>query len=185
MRYRIATSFSRASEPSGLCINRRSCRKWIRCDPPSTKYNTVRTMCLILCITVTPHERLSVSNRSQLNYIYSTARSGWKRRKHKGFEVLLAFCDRWIPIKVAVIQNEFPSRDGHDDVIKWKHFPSYWLFARGIHRSPVNSPHKDQWRGALIFSFISAWIKGWVNWGWWFEKPSCSLWRHCNDLTHL
>ena len=18
-------------------------------------------------------------------------------------------------------------------------------------------------------------------WGWWFEKPSCSLWRHCND----
>ena len=101
VRYRIATSFNRASEPSGLCINRRSCRKWIRCDPPSTKYNTVRTICLILCITVTPQERRSVSNRSQLNYIYSTARSGWKRRKHKGFEVLLAFCDRWIPIKVA------------------------------------------------------------------------------------
>ena len=25
------------------------------------------------------------------------------------------------------------------------------LCARGIHRSPVNSPHKGQWRGALIF----------------------------------
>ena len=25
----------------------------------------------------------------------------------------------------------------HDDVIKWKHFPRYWPFARGIHRSPV------------------------------------------------
>ena len=34
----------------------------------------------------------------------------------------------------------------HDDVIKWKHFPRYWPFARGIHRSPVNSPRKDQWK---------------------------------------
>ena len=41
----------------------------------------------------------------------------------------------------------------HDDVIKWKHFPRYWPFVRGIHRSPVNSPHKGQWRGALIFFF--------------------------------
>ena len=30
----------------------------------------------------------------------------------------------------------------HDDVIKWKHFPRYWFFVRGIHRSPVNSPEK-------------------------------------------
>ena len=36
----------------------------------------------------------------------------------------------------------------HDDVIKWKHFPRYWPFVRGIHRSPVNSPHKGQWRRA-------------------------------------
>ena len=51
----------------------------------------------------------------------------------------------------------------HDDVIKWKHFPRYWSFVRGIHRSPVNSPHKGQWRGALMFSFICVWINGWVN----------------------
>ena len=31
----------------------------------------------------------------------------------------------------------------HEDVIKWKHFPRYWPFGRGIHRSPVNSPHKS------------------------------------------
>ena len=48
----------------------------------------------------------------------------------------------------------------HDDVIKWKHFPRYWPFVRVIHRSPVNYPHKDQWRGALMFS---SWINGWVN----------------------
>ena len=46
----------------------------------------------------------------------------------------------------------------------WRHlnFPRYWPFVRGIHRSSVNSPHKGQWRGALLFSFI-AWINGWVN----------------------
>ena len=51
----------------------------------------------------------------------------------------------------------------HDDVIKWRHFLRYWPFVRGIHRSPVNSPGKGQWRGALIFSLIFAWINGWVN----------------------
>ena len=51
----------------------------------------------------------------------------------------------------------------HDDVIKWKYFPRYWLFVRVIHRSPVNSPHKAQWRGALMFSLICVWINGWVN----------------------
>ena len=51
----------------------------------------------------------------------------------------------------------------HDDVIKWKHFPRYWPVVRGIHRSPVNSPHKGQWRGALIFSLICAWMNDYVN----------------------
>ena len=51
----------------------------------------------------------------------------------------------------------------HDDVIKWKHFPRYWPFVRGIHRFPVNSPHKGQWGGALMFSLICAWTNRWVN----------------------
>ena len=51
----------------------------------------------------------------------------------------------------------------HDDVIKWKHFPRYWPFVRGIHRSTVNSPHKGQWRGALMCSLICVWINGWIN----------------------
>ena len=51
----------------------------------------------------------------------------------------------------------------HNDVIKWKHFPRYWPFVRGIHRSPVNSPHKGQWRGALMFSLICVWINDWVS----------------------
>ena len=40
------------------------------------------------------------------------------------------------------------------DAIKWKHFPSALLaFCYG---SPVNSPRKGQWRGALVFSLICA-----------------------------
>ena len=35
-------------------------------------------------------------------------------------------------------------------------FPRYWPFAWGIHRSPGNSPHNGQWRGALMFSLICA-----------------------------
>ena len=48
----------------------------------------------------------------------------------------------------------------HDDVIKWKHFPRYWPFVRGIHR---RSLHKGQWRGALMFSLICTRKNGWVN----------------------
>ena len=51
----------------------------------------------------------------------------------------------------------------NDDVIKWKHFPRYWSFVRRIHWSPVNSLHKGQWCGALMFSLINAWINDWIN----------------------
>ena len=51
----------------------------------------------------------------------------------------------------------------HDNVIKWEEFPRYWSFVWGIHRSPVNSPHKDKLRGALIVFFICVLTNGWVN----------------------
>ena len=51
----------------------------------------------------------------------------------------------------------------HDGVINWKHFMRYWPFVRGIHQSPVYSPHKGQWRRVVVFSLICAWINGWVN----------------------
>ena len=62
----------------------------------------------------------------------------------------------------------------HDDVIKWKHFPRNWPFVRGIHRSPVNSPHKGQWGGALMFSLICVWINDWVN-----NREAGDLRRYC------
>ena len=62
----------------------------------------------------------------------------------------------------------------HDDVIKWKKFSRYWPLVRGIHRSPVNSPHKGQWRGALMIGLIRALINSWVNNG-----EAGDLKRHC------
>ena len=71
----------------------------------------------------------------------------------------------------------------YDDVIKWKHFPRYWPFVRGIHRLPVNSPHKGQWRGVLIFFDLRLNKQlSKRSWGWWFGTPSHALWGHCNEL---
>ena len=51
----------------------------------------------------------------------------------------------------------------HGDVMRWKHFPRNWPFVRGIHRSPVNSPHKGRWHEALMFSLICVCVNDWVN----------------------
>ena len=70
----------------------------------------------------------------------------------------------------------------HEDVIKWKHFPRYWPFVQGIHRSPASSPHKGQWHGALVFFFGLRLIKrlSKQSRGLWFGTLSHPLWRHCN-----
>ena len=69
-------------------------------------------------------------------------------------------CIASLGVSVLSTATDNKSQFVHDDVIKCKHFPRYWPFVRGIHRSPVNSPHKGQWRGALIFSLICIWING-------------------------
>ena len=49
----------------------------------------------------------------------------------------------------------------------WRHqmwrFSASLTICAGIHRSPVNYPHKGQWRGALMFSLTCAWKHDWVN----------------------
>ena len=91
-------------------------------------------------------------------YCFQTTASNESQLNSRCVEIVLIkeirFCIRFGATKPHSV---------HDDVIKWKHFPRYWPFVRWIHRSPVNSPHKGQWRGALMFSLICAWIYGWVN----------------------
>ena len=78
----------------------------------------------------------------------------------------------------------------HDDVIKWKHFPHYWPFVRGIHRSPVNSHTKAS--DAELWCFFYLHLKKPLSkqsWGRWFETLLRPLWRHCNVVpvyfTHV
>ena len=92
-------------------------------------------------------------------------------KEWRNFDQLCHFSNNRITyyLKVCLIQfnasgNVYLFIDlSHDNVIKWKPFPRYWPFVWGIHRSPVNSPHKGQWRGALVFALICAWINDWVN----------------------
>ena len=61
----------------------------------------------------------------------------------------------------------------HDDVIKWKQFPRYRPFVLGNHRQLVNSSHKGQWRGALIFFHLCLNKRlSKQSWGWWFETQT-------------
>ena len=60
-------------------------------------------------------------------------------------------------------QNPSPKDKIHDDVIKWKRFTAQLVLCAGNSPVPVNSPHKGQWRGALVFSLICVWINCWVN----------------------
>ena len=87
-----------------------------------------------------------------------------QRASNADFDVSLTWLfnkqsnDRWFETTwLSYTYNELMKCLWHDDVFKWKHFPRYWPLVRGNHRSPVNSPHKDQWRGALMFSLICAW----------------------------
>ena len=82
---------------------------------------------------------------------YQYKRYLWQRRRHR--------LRGLVSTTRALLQY-------HDDVIKWKHFrvtgPLCGVFT-GDRSWPVNSPHKGQWSGALMFPLICAWINGWVN----------------------
>ena len=85
----------------------------------------------------------------------------------------------WYPSPFIVEANlKWPMMKSSNE----KHFPRYWPFVRGIHRSPANSLHKGQWGGPLMFSFNLRLNKqlSKQSLGWWVETSSRPLWRHCN-----
>ena len=64
-------------------------------------------------------------------------------------------------------------REGYMMTSSNENIPCYWPFVRGIHRSPVESPHKGQWRGDLMFSLICGWTNGWA-----YNGDASELRRH-------
>ena len=119
-----------------------------------------------------------------ISVVCSTVGLGADQRKHQHFTSLaFVWGIRWpvnSPHKRPVTRKIFPFDDVimfkclshpsskilqsyHDDGIKWKPFPHCWPFVRRIHQSPVNSTHKGQWGGALMFYLLCAWINVSVN----------------------
>ena len=80
-----------------------------------------------------------------------------------------------------VLQPDFE----HDDVIEWRHFLHYWPFVRGIHRSPVDSPHKSQWHFNVSFDVCLNKPFSKPSRCWRFETPWCALWHHCLRMSIL
>ena len=80
----------------------------------------------------------------------------------------------------------------------WRHqmetFSALLALCAGNSPVPANSPHKGQWRGALMFSLISARINDWVNnreagdlrrhRGHYDVSVMCKL-SHCNSLEDI
>ena len=87
------------------------------------------------------------------------------KRVHRGENGKLGMMNYWCH-----------KHDLHDDVIKWKHFPRYCPFVRGIHRSqrPVTQSF-DVFFDLRLNKRLSK-----QSWVWWFETSAHPLWRHCN-----
>ena len=66
-------------------------------------------------------------------------------------------------IFICHLHSNTKSRSRWRHQMETLHFPCYWPFVRGIHRSAANSHHTGQWRGALVFSLICVWTNGWIN----------------------
>ena len=72
----------------------------------------------------------------------------------------------------------------HPILKKWPTLSALLALCEGNPSVTGGFPLKGQWRGALMFSLICAWTDGEANNRdacRWFETPSRSIWRHCND----
>ena len=88
-------------------------------------------------------------------------------------EIILQIC-------ICVNSKASSHRRHRDDVIKWKYFPSYWPFVRGIPRSPVDPLTKASDVEPWCFLLSEQTVEQTMRCRW-FETPSCSLWSHCYD----
>ena len=94
-----------------------------------------------------PSQKASIADNVRLNDLLNKQSNCW------WFETPQRSCS------IIVKQLYAPSITDHV-WSWWRHqmetFSALLGFARGIHRSPVDSPHKGQWHGALMFSLMCA-----------------------------
>ena len=145
---------------------------------------------------------------SPMRLIYFVPGSTWWRHQIETFSAFITMTSQWASLTIvySIVYSDADQR---------KHQSSASLgFVRGIHREPVNSPHKGPvTRKMLPFDdvimllaicagnslvqspvtrsfdvFFDLCLNGRLSkqwWGWWFEAPSRPLWRHCNEVAFL
>ena len=70
----------------------------------------------------------------------------------------------------------------HSDVIKWKHFPRYWHCKGNWPVTGEFPADRPVARSFDVFFDLRQNKRVSKQWrGWWFETPSHSLWRLCNE----
>ena len=130
-----------------------SCARWVevlkavKLTPCNASVNHmvvgVMTFSFFPAIVVTCY-KLNYSQTTKSIFAFSLIFRIWKGIKSFPVE------DKWLFFIINTMAAVGLATQ-YDDVIKWKHFPRCWQFVRGIHRSPVNSPHKGQWRRTWCF----------------------------------
>ena len=87
----------------------------------------------------------------------------WKIRTYSTFNIIITDDLAWRSKQPEQLQSWYSW---------WRHqmdtFSALLAFCAG------KSPHKGQWRGALLFSLIYVWINGWIN-----NREAGDLRRHC------
>ena len=104
---------------------------------------------------------------ARIRIVANSLRYNWTKLYNDIFQL---HRDRWIYSTQTANHN---TRTFFFNLTRWRHW-RYWPFVRRINRPPVNSPHKCQWRGALIFSLICAYKNLWIN-----NLDAGHLRRHC------
>ena len=138
------------------------------------------------------------SQITSLTVVYSTAYSDADQRNHQSSASLAIVWgihrDRWIPRTKGQLRGKcfhlmtsswIKHECYHDDVIKWKHFPRYWPFVRGISpvtgEFPAQRPVTRSFDVSFDLHLNKRLSKQLIRR--WFETPSRSFWRHCNGYT--
>ena len=132
-------------------------------SPPTGEFPSLMTRSFDVFFDLRLNKPLSKQSRRR--WFQTPSRSIW--RHCNVWSRITLYCNAWwrLVLRHVSVQSW------------WRHqmetFSSLLALCAGNSPVPVNSPHKGQWRGALMFSLICARINDWVN-----NREAGSLRRH-------
>ena len=136
------------------------------------------------------HGQICIIKRSSTQYTFLRGGLYWIRAnisnlaKTRRYDISVFFLKFKTISQQGSLLNLTKLKEISCDVTKWKHFPRYWPFVRGIHSSPVNfSTQRPVTRSFDVFFDLRLNIRlSKQSWGWWFQTLSHPLWRQYNVM---